>query len=206
MLKERGTDVQNPKAVQNNIFLERLADETILYDKANHKAHSLNQTVALVWESADGQRSVDEIATILHRSLGVPEDRTIVLLALEELQTAGLLEMWEEIMDAPQQASRRQVARRLAVAGISAALVPFVATVLAPTPAMASSGGVTAQQSQTDLNDVEADVNGSMNKFDSNPTAQTDLANAETNYADGDYSAEVSDLDDVLKALGLPPL
>jgi hypothetical protein len=134
--------MDNPKARRDGIFSERLAEETIVYDKINHAAHTLNQTVAMVWESADGDKSVNEIAGMLHAKLGVPPDRGVALLALEQLEAAGLLEASAEVEKYTEHTSRREVARRLALAGISAALVPLVASVVAPTPAMAVSIGI----------------------------------------------------------------
>jgi hypothetical protein len=136
--------MDNPRARRNDLFSERLAEEMVIYDKLNHKAHTLNQTVLAVWESADGSRSVDEIAGMLHRELGVPADHSTVHLALEQLEAAGLLEASAGVGSAAERTSRREVARKLALAGVSAALIPLVASVVAPTPAMAASVGLLA--------------------------------------------------------------
>jgi hypothetical protein len=197
--------MNNPSTRRKDVVSETVGAETIVYDKASHRAHSLNQTVALVWESADGVRSLDEIAGILHRNLGVPEDREVVLVALQELAEAGLLEKPEDVQPASVLMTRRQVARRLAMAGASAAMVPLIATVLAPTPAMASSG-TTQQQGYQCFEEVVADIEKYYQKFEGSPTAQQDLQNAIQAYESGNYNAEVKDLDGMLAALGLPPL
>jgi hypothetical protein len=193
-----------PCARRNDILSEKLVAETMVYDKINHRAHVLNQTVALVWESADGRKSVDEIAEVLHRELGLPADRNVVLLALQELSESGLLEEPVQPEAAPEKLTRRQVAQRLTLAGASLALVPLVTSVLAPTPAMAASS-ISQGQAQTDLFDVALEAEFDPNYY-TNKTAETDLSAAETAFGKGNYSAEVSDLDGVLKALGLPPL
>jgi hypothetical protein len=213
--------MNNPLALRNNIFAEKLADETVLYDKTMHKAHSLNKTVAMVWESANGQKSVDEIASILHRDLGIPEERGVVLLALEELQSAGLLEFQAGLVENVERLSRRQVARRLALAGVSAALVPVVASVLAPTPARASSTApITLKQYQTDLQTVNTDIVKHAVAYGKSKTAQTDYSAGLTAGTQGtvdmllgnqtgaqtQFSVALSDFDGVLAALGLPPL
>lgn len=131
--------MNNPKARHDDVFSENLAGETIVYDKPNHRAHTLNRTAAAIWESADGTKSVDELARILELDLGLPAERGVVLLALSQLQDAGLLETGTETEQVEPGATRREMARRFAVAGVSAALVPFVASVVAPTPAMAQS-------------------------------------------------------------------
>jgi hypothetical protein len=194
----------NPIARQKDIVSEEVAAETIVYDQASHRAHSLNQAVALVRASADGSRSVDEIAGILHRELGIPEDREVVLVALQELAEAGLLQEAEQVQSATVLMTRRQVARRLAMAGASAAMVPLIATVLAPTPAMASS--CTQQQGKQDFENIAADIEEYYQKYENSPAAQQDLKEALQAYETGNYNAEVKDLDGMLAALGLPPL
>lgn len=199
--------MKNPSVRRKDVFFERLTAETILYDKANHRAHSLNPTVACVWENADGHRSVDDLAGILHRDLGIPADRTVVLLALQELSEAGLLEEPVNTEAGPELLSRRQVARRLALAGASTAMLPLIASVLAPTPAMASSG-IAQQQATTDLNTVENEAQTD-SAYYNGPNAQVaknDLLAAQAAYNSGNYAAEVQDLDGVVSALGLPPL
>jgi hypothetical protein len=193
----------NPISRHDDIVTESLGAETIVYDKTSHRAHSLNQTVALVWASADGERSVDQIAEILHRELGIPADRDVVLMALQELAEAELLEKPAET--ASNLMTRRQLARKLAMVGASAAVVPLVATVLAPTPAMASS--IFGQpQGQECLQEIVGDIEKYYQKFEDSPTAQQDLQNAIQAYEKGNYNAEVQDLDGMLQALGLPPL
>jgi Coenzyme PQQ synthesis protein D (PqqD) len=201
---EKGEDMMAPCARKNEILSEKLVAETMVYDKVSHRAHVLNQTVALVWESADGRNSIDEIAQILHRELGLPVDRSVVLLALQELSESGLLQEPVQAEAGPEKLTRRQVAQRMALAGASAALIPIVTSVLAPTPAMAASS-IGQSKAGNDLIDVALEAELDPNYY-SNKTAETDLANAEAAYSKGNYSSEVSDLDGVLKALGLPPL
>lgn len=195
----------NPRARRNDIFSDTLGSETILYDKSNHRAHSLNRSAALVWQSADGQKSVDELAELLHRELGVPADRSVVLLALEELAIAGLLEKPLETAVPEEAPSRREVARRLALAGASAAFIPFIASVIAPTPAMASSDPITKTQAANDLLNVDVKA-GLTPGYYTNRTAQNDLVAANAAYGNGQYATEISDLNGALAALGLPPL
>ena len=171
--------MNNPRAIRKNIFTESLANETILYDKANHQAHSLNKTVAMVWEAADGDKSIDEIAGILHDGLGIPKDRGVVLLAIEELATAGLIETPVEVSRFAEPTSRREVMRKLGLAGASAALVPFVVSVVAPTPAMASSPAAgTPQQYASELQIIEADIAKNAAAYAHNQKAQNDLSAA----------------------------
>jgi hypothetical protein len=195
--------MKNPCARRNDVFAEPVGSETILYDKLNHKAHSLNRTVALIWEQADGQKSIGDLAGILHDELAMPVDVNVVLLALEELNRAGLLQPVEVEMSA-QMPSRREMARKLALSGVSAALIPLVASVLAPTPAMASST-ITPAQAALDFTIVTAEAALNPN-FRNSGTAQSDLRQAGVALGNRQYTQEIADLDGVIQILGLPPL
>jgi len=194
--------MKTPCARKDKVLSTKLLEETMVYDQVSHRAHVLNRTVALVWGSANGRNSIDEIAQILHRELGLPADRDIVLLALKELSESGLLQEPVQAETGPERLTRRQVAQKLTLAGASLALVPLVTSVLAPTPAMAQSS-VTQAQAEQDLIKVIEEAGSNLS---SNTTAQNELANAAAAYSKGDYNSELADLEGVLDTLGLPPL
>ena len=79
-----------PLSRRSGIFVENLPKEVVLYDKTSDKVHCLNKTAAVIWESADGTKSVDDLAHIAEAKLGAPSDRSVVLQALAELEKAGL--------------------------------------------------------------------------------------------------------------------
>ena len=133
-----------PQSRKHQILTQRVGEELVIYDERTHDAHRLNGTAAQVWEMADGVRTVPELATALrtnlatgdHATLETEESETLVRLALEELDRAGLLvQAIPPIAIAPinESMTRRQM---LVVA---AALLPVVASIVAPTPAMAQS-------------------------------------------------------------------
>jgi len=126
----------NPLARKNGIFAENLPEEVILYDKTNNKVHCLKKTAAAIWESCDGTRTVDALAQIVEAKLGAPVDRKVVLLALEELEKADLMEASSGMVLEVESASRREAVGKLVLAGSA-----LVATILAPTPMAAASGG-----------------------------------------------------------------
>lgn len=210
----------NPLAKRKGVYVEKVADEVILYEKATHKAHCLNKTAATVWEHADGNHSVDDLASVLEATLKLPKDRDVVLLALRQLEAAGLMKV--EVVEDSAKPSRRQIGRKLAMAGVSASLMPVIASVLAPTPAMASSpgAGVSYQKYVQDLTAVNNGITSHPVQFGSNATAKSDFAaglNAgnqglilqglgKTQAAQNDFLVAQNDFNGVLGALGLPPL
>lgn len=128
-----------PQSRKQQILTQRVGEELVIYDERTHDAHRLNGTAAQVWEMADGVRTVPELATALrtnlatggHAAIEAEESETLVRLALEDLDRAGLLV--RAIPPITESMTRRQM---LVVA---AALLPVVASIVAPTPAMAQS-------------------------------------------------------------------
>ena len=123
----------HPTARRTDIIVQTLGTEVLAYDQRHDAAHSLNAAAALVYEHADGTRSIDALAALLGDSLGVAHDRALVEIALLELQDAKLL---EATAVHARGVSRRDVVRRL---GLAATALPIVASIVAPTPLMAQS-------------------------------------------------------------------
>ena len=128
----------HPKARSYKLLIHEVDGETVIYDQHRETAHRLNPTAAFVWRHADGNTSVEQMATMLANEFDVPEDPKLVFLALDRLDKAELL---REGVEVPDGVTRRRMVRMLATAAGSVALVPVVSSIIAPTPAMAQSGG-----------------------------------------------------------------
>ncbi len=126
-----------PKARTTGLLVTRMeSGETVVYDRERDRVHCLNPAVAAIWAACDGNTSVAEMAAELHRRHGLPQDESVVALGLQELQQEDLLdgsEAWTGV-------SRREVLTRLSLGAAAAALLPVVASVVAPTPAEAGTG------------------------------------------------------------------
>ena len=130
--------VPMPRAREDELVVEELPDETLVYDLKRHKARCLNRTAALVWQHCDGQTTVPELAALLKKELDVPGDEVVVWMALDRLGRAHLLSEPVTLPADRAQYSRREVLRTLRqAAGIS--LLPVVASILAPRAAAAAS-------------------------------------------------------------------
>ncbi len=127
-----------PIARKEDLMTEELTGEVIVYDKTNHQSHCLNKAMALIWQSSNGQRTVEEIATRLEDELNVGTDVNTIVKALKDLDKASLLEPGYGMQE-PAQPSRRTMARRLALASVTSAIIPIISTIVAPTPAAAES-------------------------------------------------------------------
>jgi Coenzyme PQQ synthesis protein D (PqqD) len=126
-------EATRPRA-KDELVVERLDGEVLIYDVQRNRAHHLNETAALVFEHCDGQRTVEELAAVLSERSGQPLDAEVVRRALVRLSDAHLL-------DGPTaEWSRRQALRRIGVAGAAAGLgLPVVKSIVAPTPAAAQA-------------------------------------------------------------------
>ena len=96
--------------------------------------HCLSKTAAAVWESSDGTRTVDDLAHVVEAKSGAPVDRKLVLLALDELEKADLMEAGSGVVLDVGFASRREAMGKLALAGAA-----LVTTIVAAAPAAHAS-------------------------------------------------------------------
>ena len=120
----------NPLARKSHVFAEKLPEEIIVYDKASQNVHCLSKTAAAVWESCDGTKTVDDLAHSVASKLGAPVDRELVLLALEELEKANLLEPGSGVVADSGSTSRRQAVGKLVLTGTA-----LIASIVASAPA-----------------------------------------------------------------------
>jgi hypothetical protein len=122
-----------PEAIQarplDAFIIEALADEVLVYDRGQQRAHCLSRAAAELWRACDGMRTRAELAAILEAS-DPSEDLDRVLLALA---TAGLLERREAV----DTGRRAFVGRAVVAAGVLAS--PVVFSIVAPSVAEAAS-------------------------------------------------------------------
>jgi hypothetical protein len=124
----------HPKARRDEVVVQEVFDELVVYDLERNQVHSLNPTAALVWQQCDGRTSPAELAGRLSPELEPAQANALVWLALDRLEKAHLLEQKVDRPDG-QKISRRRALRTL---GISA-LLPVVASLLAPTAVQAQT-------------------------------------------------------------------
>jgi len=121
-----------PKARVDDLHVEDLPGELIVYDLARHRAHRLNQAAKLILQHCDGTTTREQIARVLERELGAIHAEAQVDLALAVLARKHLLDGVT-----PYRESRRLWLRRLGLAG--GAALPLVATIGVPRPARAAT-------------------------------------------------------------------
>ncbi len=136
-MSDEAGGVSVPKARDEGLVVERIENELLVYDRERDRAHCLNATAALVFGHCDGRHTVAELATKLSAETGRAVDEDVVGRAVKRLSDAHLLvEPVAGRVGADW--SRRQVIRKMGIAGAgAAAALPIVKSIVAPTPARA---------------------------------------------------------------------
>ncbi len=137
-------DPQNPTARHRGLVIQKVADEVLVYDMDSNRAHCLNRSAALVWESCDGSTSIAEIAQKFDSGgLGkVSED--LIWLAIDQLNENGLLET--NIRSGFVKRSRREVLEKIGLASVAA--LPIIASLVAPKQALGVDSCICTSDSQ----------------------------------------------------------
>jgi len=122
----------NPTA-KKNLLVEPLPGETLVYDLDGHRAHCLNPDAASLLEWADGTRTVEDLRRALEEGGAEGVTDSAVLLGLERLHRAGLVD-WHPPADAEETSisespTRREVLRTMGRMGL---FFPMVMTIRAP--------------------------------------------------------------------------
>jgi hypothetical protein len=126
-----------PKARKENLVVQELDGEVLIYDLDKNKAFCLNEASALVWQACDGNKDVSEIRNSLGKQLNSPVNDDFVWLALDQLKKENLIENKDEIAADFNGMSRRSVIKKVGLAVVVA--LPLVTSLVAPTAAAAQS-------------------------------------------------------------------
>lgn len=127
-----------PLARTDDLVVQTMNDEILLYDTQTNQAHVLNQTAAVVWKLANGKRTVDQITQLVAQELRGEPNQELVWLALAQLSKAGLLDQPISAIPPAARLTRRQFIQQAAFAAV---LIPVVKTISAPTAQQSASCG-----------------------------------------------------------------
>src|SRR3954451_2639128 len=87
----KAESVKLPHSRQDEVFIEQLGDEMLVYDAKRRCAHRLNSTAAWTWRQCDGRKTVAEVTHLLSNEVQQPVDEELIWLSLETLDQAHLL-------------------------------------------------------------------------------------------------------------------
>ena len=126
----------NPVHRTQDLVVQILGDEMLVYDLITNRAICLNETTSVVWNHCDGTNDLDDIAEVLEDQFGKPVGKEVVQLALLQLAAEDLLEG-----DGPpayfKGMTRRDVIRKVGLTSMIA--LPIVSAITAPVAAQAQS-------------------------------------------------------------------
>jgi hypothetical protein len=123
-----------PKSRREDIVVQEVDGEVLIYDLKTDKAFCLNRTSALVWQACDGTKTIAEINDLVGKQLNAKVKEDVIWLALDQLSK-------EKLVDAAiankTVLSRREVITRIGMT--SAVALPIIAHIVAPPAAAAQT-------------------------------------------------------------------
>lgn len=123
-----------PKSRREDIVIQEVDGEILIYDLRINKAYCLNRTSALVWQACDGSRTIAEINDFVGRQLKASSNDDVIWLALDQLSRENLL---ADPVPRAFGVSRREALKRIGVT--SAVALPVIASLVAPKAVSAQS-------------------------------------------------------------------
>jgi hypothetical protein len=124
-----------PLARTEQLIVQELPGELLVYDLDRHKAHCLNQASAFVWKHCDGKITVAEVSRLFEKELATSVDDDVVWLALSQLRRFHLLKE-ESPAILGMKVTRRDLVRKYLPAALA---LPLILSIPAPTAAQAGS-------------------------------------------------------------------
>ena len=128
-----------PRSRDEQLVIQEMPEETLVYDLDRHKAHCLNKTAAAVWQRCDGKTSVKAVADYLRAELNVEGGEEVVWLAIGQLGKAKLLDEPAKSLKTAGNPARRELMKRVALVGGAAMLLPAITSIVAPTAVSAAT-------------------------------------------------------------------
>jgi hypothetical protein len=122
--------MNKPKTRNENIVIQEMNKEILIYDLKANKAFCLNETSAMIYQLCDGTKTIADISNLMTQKLKTLVNEDLVRLALSELKRDGLLESAGEFANYSASLSRRELVRKAGLASMVA--LPLVLSISAP--------------------------------------------------------------------------
>lgn len=126
-----------PIARKDDLVIQEVGGEILVYDLRTNKAICLNQTSALVWQNCDGNKNTFEIAENMEKKLGNAVNEDLVWFAVKQLEREKLLDNQVKIDNRFEGLSRREVVKKIGFSALIA--VPVIASLTTPVSAGANT-------------------------------------------------------------------
>lgn len=130
-----------PKVRNQNIVIQELDGEILIYDLEINKAYCLNETSSIIYQNCDGKTDFAELKTNHNFS------DELISFALEQLDEENLLEKDAGFISPFKGFSRREVIKKIGLS--SMVTLPFIASIIAPQAINAQSCNLLANGQTT---------------------------------------------------------
>jgi hypothetical protein len=128
---------QMPLARTNEIIVQEVDNECLVYDLNTNKALCLNTVSAEIWKRCDGISTVQEVSQIIGKQMKIKLDEDFIWLAIADLEKNKLLAEKTNRPTEFENLSRRKVLFKYALPTL---MLPVIASIVAPTAVYAQSG------------------------------------------------------------------
>ena len=118
-----------PRIRHDDLVVQELNGEILVYDLKRDKAFCLNETASLVWQACDGSKTIADIGKML-------DSEDAAWLALNDLKKHRLIEQAIATPEKFQGLSRREVLSKIVTGSILA--LPMISALYAPAAAQAA--------------------------------------------------------------------
>lgn len=125
-----------PCARTENLVVNELSDELLIYDLEKDKAFCLNETARLIINECDGETSIDEAVINLNRKLGAKVPEEMIWMVVEQFKKSNLLKNDYQLPVQTTKVTRRKILQSVAALGIA---LPLISSLVAPAAANAQS-------------------------------------------------------------------
>ena len=126
-----------PLARKDDLVIQEVGGEILVYDLRTNKAICLNQTSALVWQNCDGKKDTIQIAEDMEKKLGSSVNEDLVWFAVKRLENEKLLDNKVNIDNRFEGLSRREVVKKIGLSALIA--IPVIAAMTTPVSAGANT-------------------------------------------------------------------
>jgi len=120
----------------NQLVVNELPNELLIYDLEKNKAFCLNETARLIMDECNGIKPIDEAVESLNRKLKSKLSEEMVWMVIEQFQKSNFLQGDYQIPIQTSKISRRKILQAAAALGIA---LPIVTSLVAPTAIHAQS-------------------------------------------------------------------
>src|SRR5437868_11169745 len=144
------TSMSSIPRVRPGLLRHSMDDQILVYDPREDKVHLLNPTTACVLDLLqEGDWSEERMRDEVARRMNIEPSAELLSLSFDELRKADLLDTSAAPITPVSDLARREMLRKIGLAGAAALLIPVITTLTASPAAAVCTGKLTSGQACT---------------------------------------------------------